>query len=104
MAETNEVKMKMVMISYNSAINSDVMEALEKCSIENYTKWDRVQGKGKISGSHFDTDIWPAVNSVLAVALEDDKQDKLIERIKSLRQKFGKEGIKAFVWNLEEVT
>jgi len=96
--------MKMVMISYNSAVDSEVMETLEKCGIESYTKWAQVQGKGKTSGPHMASEIWPGENSVLAVALEDDKKNKLIKQIKELRLRLGKEGVKAFVLPLEEIT
>ncbi len=96
--------MKMVMVSYNSAIDSEVMEALEKCGIENYTKWIRVQGKGKTSGPHFGSEVWPGENSVIFSAIEDGKIEDLLKNIKDLRTKLGKEGIKAFIWPLEEVT
>jgi len=69
----------MVMIAYNSAIESDVMEALRKCGIGNYTKWTQVQGKGKISGSHFGSETWPGENSVIFSALEGEKANSLLE-------------------------
>ncbi len=96
--------MKMVFIMYNIAINDEVMEILKDVGIEDYTRWERVTGCGKISGSHLGTNIWPPVNSVLAIAVEDDKKDKLIEKIKEERKKLGKEGLKAFVLPLEEIT
>ena len=96
--------MKMVMISYNSAINSEVMEVLERRAVGSYTKWIQVQGKGETSGSHFGSEVWPGENSVLMIAIDDNEKDKLIEGIKELRQRLGKEGIKAFVWSLEEIT
>ena len=96
--------MKMIFIMYNIAINDEVMEIMEKSEIEDYTRWERVTGVGKTSGLHMGTHVWPAVNSVLAVAVENDKKDKLIEQIKEARKKLGKEGIKAFVLPLEEMT
>ena len=96
--------MKMAMISYNSAINSEIMEALEKCGIENYTKWTQVHGKGKASGPHFGSDVWPGENSVILAAIEDEKKEELLECIEKLRVKLGKEGVKAFVWPLEKIT
>ena len=70
--------MKMVMISYNSAIDSEVMETLKRCGIENYTKWVRVQGRGMTSGSHFGSEIWPGENSVIFSAVEDKKTEDLL--------------------------
>jgi len=94
----------MVFIMYNIAINDEVMQILKDVGIEEYTRWERATGCGKTSGPHLGNHIWPAVNSVLAVAAEDDKKNRLIERIKELRKKLGKEGIKAFVLPLEEIT
>ena len=96
--------MQMVMIAYNSAIESEVMEILEKCGIESYTRWTQVQGKGKTSGTHLGTDIWPGENSVLFCAIEGEKAESLMNLIKKIREKSGNLGIKAFVWNLEEIT
>jgi len=97
--------MKMVFIVYNSAISEEVMEALQEIGVENYTKWDRVLGKGPISGSHFDSDVWPGVNSMLAIAIEDEKKDRIIDKIRELKSKeaLRKEGIGAFVLPLEEM-
>lgn len=94
----------MIFIMYNIAINEEVMQILKNEGIEEYTRWERVTGCGKTSGPHLGNHIWPAVNSVLAVALEDDKKDKLIKQIKELRKKLGREGIKAFVLPVEEIT
>lgn len=96
--------MKMVMISYNSAIESEVTEVLEKSGIENYTKWIRVQGRGNASGPHFGSEVWPGENSVIFSATEDEKLENLLRYIKELRTRLRKEGIKAFVWGLEEMT
>jgi len=95
---------KMVFIMYNIAINGEVMQILKDVEIEEYTRWERATGCGKTSSSHLGTNVWPAVNSVLAIALEDDKKDELIKQIKELRRKLGKEGVKAFVLPIEEMT
>ena len=95
---------KMIFIMYNIAINDEVMKILKDVGIEDYTRWERATGSGKTSGPHLGTNVWPPVNSVLAVAVEDDKKNRLIERIKELRKKMGKEGVKAFVLPVEEMT
>ena len=96
--------MKMVFVMYNIAVNDEVMEILKSVGIKGYTRWERVTGHGKRSGPHLGNHVWPAVNSVLAIAVEADKKDNLIKGIRNLRQKMGKEGIKAFVLPLEEIT
>lgn len=95
--------MKIVLVVYNSVIEPDLMNLLEKLGITSYTKWTGVQGKGRMSEPHLGTEIWPATNSVLALALQDRQKESIIEEIRSLRSKLGKEGLKAFVLPLEEI-
>ena len=97
--------MKLVFIVYNAAISEEIMEALQEIGVENYTKWDRVLGKGPISGPHFDSDVWPGVNSMLAIAVEDEKKDEIMVKVRELKSKesLRKEGIRAFILPLEEM-
>jgi len=95
---------KMIMISYNEALDIEVMEALEKCDLKNYTKLSASYGKGVSSGTHMGDDIWPGRNNILYVACEDSKAKALLFAIKSLREQFKSEGVKAFVLPLEEIT
>ncbi|MDD5465519.1 MAG: hypothetical protein PHP73_04150 [Candidatus Omnitrophica bacterium] len=94
--------LKMVMIAYNEAIDDEVMDALENCSLENYTKINGVFGRGAASGTHLGDDIWPGRNNILYAACLEAQAKQLLSSIKELRKKLGKEGLKAFAWNLEE--
>ena len=96
--------MKMVMISYNEAVDMEVMEVLTHCAIKNYTKINGTYGKGDTSGTHLGTDIWPGRNSILYVACKDDEAKKVVSCVKELRKTLGNEGIKAFVLPLDELT
>ncbi len=95
--------MKMLLIIYNVAIGDEVMEFLKKEGISSYTCWEPVTGKGKASGPHLDSHIWPASNSVLMIAAEDEKKDQVIAGIKKFKNKFIKEGVKAFVLPVDEI-
>jgi len=96
--------MKMVMISYNEAIDMEVMEALSHCAVKNYTKINGTYGKGDTSGTHLGDDIWPGRNNILYVACKDEQAKQLMSCVKELRRTLGKEGVKAFVLPLDEVT
>jgi len=96
--------MKMVMIAYNEAIDDEVMVTLQDCAIKNYTKISGVFGKGATSGTHLGDDIWPGRNNILYVSCQENEADQLVSRVRELRKKMGKEGVKAFVWGLDEVT
>lgn len=95
---------KMVMISYNEAVDAEVMEALAVCGLENYTKVTGIFGKGAASGAHLGNDIWPGRNNMLYVACEEKQARQLISSIIELRKKIGKEGLKAFILPIEELT
>ena len=96
--------MKLIIICYNVAIHQEVMEVLKEIGVKSYTRFERAQGVGDLAGPHLGTNVWPAVNSVMIIALENEKKDKLIEKIKELRKNLGKEGVKAFVLPVEEIT
>jgi nitrogen regulatory protein PII len=95
---------KMVMITYNEAIDLEVMEVLHSCGISNYTKVAAAFGKGETSGTHLGSDIWPGRNNILYVACNEIQVKQVISCVKELRKKLGREGIKAFVLPVEETT
>ena len=96
--------MKMVMIVYNEAMESDVMEALGGCAMDNYTKVTGVYGKGAASGTHLGNDIWPGRNNLIYVACDPGHAQQLCSCVRALRAKFGHEGVKAFVMPMDEMT
>ncbi len=102
--ERSEVDMRMVMICYNEAIDVEVMETLERCGLKNYTKITGAFGRGTLSGTHMGDDIWPGKNNVLFAGGKDEEARRLLACLKELRRELGKEGVKAFSWNLEEST
>lgn len=96
--------MKMVMIAYNEAIDTEVMDILTNCGLKNYTKIMGTFGRGTTSGTHLGNDIWPGRNNILYIASEEKEAKQILVCVRELRKKLGSEGLKAFVWNLEEVT
>lgn len=96
--------MKMIMISYNEAVDMEVMEMLENCGLKNFTKISETFGRGASSGTHLGTDIWPGLNNILFAACPDDAAQKTLAAVRELRKSFGKQGLKAFAWQLEEIT
>jgi nitrogen regulatory protein PII len=97
-------EMKLVMITYNEAIDQEVMEILENCAVKNYTKATGVFGKGTTSGTHMGDDIWPGRNNILYVACEEDRAWQILDCVKELRKSLGREGVKAFILGVEEIT
>ncbi|MFH0790983.1 MAG: PG0541 family transporter-associated protein [Candidatus Omnitrophota bacterium] len=96
--------MKMVMVVYNEAIDIEVMELLENCALKGYTQIKGVYGRGRASGTHLGNDIWPGRNNLLYLACEEKEARQFFSCVRELRKKIGKEGIKAFILPVEEVT
>jgi hypothetical protein len=96
--------MKAVLIMHNVAIDSEINEILKLVGIDCYTKFTNALGKGKISEPHLDTDVWPGTNYGTFVITEEDTAKKLMENVRQLRKKLGTEGIKAFMWAIEDIT
>ena len=94
----------MVMISYNEAVEAEVMDSLTSCALKNYTKITDTYGSGLTSGTHLGNDIWPGKNSVLYVACPDKEAEELLSYIRELRKTLGKEGVKAFLLPLDDMT
>lgn len=95
---------KMVMVTYNEAIDAEVMELLETCGLKNYSKITATYGRGTTSGTHSGDDVWPGRNNILYIACEEEGARNILSRIKELRKALGKEGVKAFVLAIEALT
>ena len=96
--------MKAVLIVHNVAIDEEVNEALESVGINCYTKFPNTLGKGEISEPHLNIDVWPGINCGTFVVIEQVKAKKVIENVRRLRKKLGTEGIKAFMWEVDDIT
>ena len=61
-------------------------------------------GKGELSEPRLDTDVWPGVNGGTFIVVDEAKAKVIMERIQQMREKLGSEGLKAFMWEIEDVT
>jgi len=96
--------MKLVMICYNEAIDDEIREMLENAGAKGYTKWTKTMGKGQTSEPHLLSHIWPKANNVIAVAVEEQVAKTIMEKVRQMKEKIGKAGLKAFMWTVDEAT
>ena len=96
--------MKVVLIVHNAAIDEEVNEILETVGIECYTKFPNTLGKGELSEPHLNTEVWPATNCGTLVVTDQAKAKELMDKVRQMRKELGKEGIKAFLWEIEDIT
>jgi len=96
--------MKAVLIIHNAAIDEEVNEALAAIGIEHYTKFPNTLGKGELSEPHLNTEVWPAINCGTLVVTDQAKAKQLMDKVRQMRKELGKEGLKAFIWEIEDIT
>jgi len=103
------------MIVFNQASTSRVEYMLDMLQIRGFTFWENVQGRG--SGNfgrdtadsrtpgdpHRGTHTWPEMNSAIMTVVPDDKVDELLLSIRKLDRRNEEVGIRAFVWNIEQI-
>lgn len=96
--------MKAVMIIYNQAHSSVVLQILDDCSIRGFTKWEDVQGRGTHRGEpHYGTHAWPSKNMAIFAVIEDAQVEPLSEKLKTANNQAEQQGLRAFVWDAESL-
>jgi len=96
--------MKSVFIVFNQAFTSRVEYMLDELGIRGFTFFEEVQGRGTEAGEpRRGTHTWPEMNSALITIVPDDKVDELLKTVKKLDARNKEVGIRAFVWNIEQM-
>ena len=95
--------MKLVLICYNEAVDQEVLEVLDDVNVEGYTKWTKILGKGKASGPHLYSHIWPKANNVVVTVVSEQMAAAILDRVRKMREKLSSEGVKAFMWDVQDV-
>lgn len=96
--------MKAVLIIYNQANNERVEFMLDELGIRGFSQLENVQGRGHIDGDpHRGTHTWPELNSAVLTIVDDDKVENLLRMVHKLDKRNPEVGIRAFVWNIEQM-
>ena len=91
--------MQAIFIAYDLAHHEEVVEVLNACSCRGYTSFGTVQGRGsKTREPHLGTHAWPSLASAMLTMVEDDRVDKVLERLKAIDDNKPRLGLRAFVW------
>lgn len=63
--------MKIAFVICTEVFTPRVMELLRNSSIDYFTRWEQVKGKGHGTEAHLGTRSFPELNSVLMIAFQD---------------------------------
>lgn len=83
-----------VFVIYDRAIDEEVLAALQECGIQSYTRWHNASGVGS-TGPHQGDQVWPALNNVLMAVTGAQDQDRILQRLRALREDFPFTGLRA---------
>ena len=96
--------MKAVFITFNQANTERVEFILDTLNVRGFTFWEEVQGRGSVEGEpRRGTHTWPEMNSAVMTVIPDEKVDDLLIAVKKLDQRNKEVGVRAFVWNIEQM-
>ena len=96
--------MKTIFIPCDQAYKEGVLKILNTNNVRGYTAWDEVQGRGSKTGEpHLGSHAWPSLNSAILTVVEDHKVKPILEALRELDDSSALLGLRAFVWNVEEM-
>jgi len=94
--------MKAIYIVYAPPIDCQVMAALKRSGVVKYSKYPMLHGVGGHSEPHLDTQIWPGTNMALFVVTDEKTKTQLLAEVAAIKKENLQEGVKAFVWDIQE--
>lgn len=96
--------MKTIFIAYDQAHYEHIVEMLERSNCRGFTAWDQVTGRGSVDGEpHYGSHAWPSMAGAILTVVEDKRVDAVLEKLRKLNEERPKLGLRAFVWNVEQM-
>jgi hypothetical protein len=95
--------MKAIFISFNQAYYDAILGIMDRNAIRGYTYWEEVQGRGSKTGKpHYGSHAWPTKNSAIFAVVEEEKAAAFLDSLHKLDAQTEAQGLRAFVWNIEQ--
>lgn len=92
------------MIFFNQANTERIEYLLDEMKIRGFSFWENVQGRGSRDGDpHRGTHTWPEMNNAVMTVVEDDMVQPLLDNVRRLDRRNPEVGVRAFVWNIEQM-
>jgi hypothetical protein len=95
--------MKAVFIAFNQAYYEEIINLMERNRISGFTHWDNIAGQGSRTGEpHLGTHAWPTMNGAILTVMEDKPVEHFLKLLNKLDAQSEKQGLRAFVWHIEQ--
>lgn len=92
------------MITLDQAHYDEIVGNLSSLNIRGFTSWKEVHGRGSKNGEpHYGSHAWPAMNNAILTIVENDRVKLLLDYLRMLDEESPNLGLRAFVWNIEDM-
>jgi nitrogen regulatory protein PII len=88
---------ELIILIFDSSIEDEMMEALQKAGMTCYTKVPGVQGVGRHSDPKLDTHVWPGTNTMMLLSAQVDVRERMLKAIREMKELHSDEGVRAFL-------
>jgi hypothetical protein len=87
--------MNMLLIVFRESLEEEIHGLLKELHVKAFTELHKVGGAGE-TGAAFHSFAWPGVNAMVLTVLPEDHADRVVEGLKSFRDKRvkGQHGLK----------
>ena len=93
--------MKMIMLVYSETLESEVLAFVAAQGVTKFTELVEAHGHGAAGGTHLGTPVFPSLNRVRYLALDDAAAAALLAALRGFREQWKAEGVQAFAWPCE---
>lgn len=96
--------MKAVTVVFNVSIEEEILAALQKAGVTDFTQWPRIVGRGTGTGPRMDSHVWPGANSGILAVVAADAASKLMEELQTVHDSpAGRQaGVFAYLTSVEQ--
>lgn len=92
------------MIILDQAHYAEIVDALSRLNIKGFSSWREVFGRGSETGEpHYGSHAWPSINNAILTVVEEKRVQPLLDFLKELDKEHENLGLRAFVWNIEQM-
>ena len=77
----------LVILIVDQGVEPDVMQALAEMGLNHFTKFSDISGAGE-TGRREGDPVWPGLNTVLLLVMENEKIQPLVDRCHAIRDSY----------------
>lgn len=96
--------MKSILITFDQAHYEQIIATLDRNNSRGFTYMPQVQGRGTKTGEpHYGSHAWPSMCSAVIAIVEDHRVKPILAELREIDEATPMLGLRAFVWNVEDV-